>query len=41
LVGAGFEPNVALSAAQLQQSVRAEFDRNAVIVKNFKIQLNQ
>lgn len=41
LVGAGFEPNVALSATQLQQSVRAEFDRNAVIVKNFKIQLNQ
>ena len=41
LVGAGFEPNVGLSAAELQQSVRAEFERNAVIVKNFKIQLNQ
>jgi tripartite-type tricarboxylate transporter receptor subunit TctC len=41
LVGAGFEPNVGLSAAELQQSVRSEFERNAVIVKNFKIQLNQ
>jgi tripartite-type tricarboxylate transporter receptor subunit TctC len=40
LVGAGFEPNIALSASQLQQSVRMEFERNALIVNNFKIQLN-
>ena len=40
LVGAGFEANVALTSAQLQQSVLAEYERNAMIVKNFKIQLN-
>lgn len=41
LVGAGFEPNVAINAKQLGQNVRAEFERNAVIVKNFNIKLNQ
>lgn len=41
LVAAGFEPNTSLTAAQLAQSVKAEYDRNAVIVKTFNIQLNQ
>ena len=37
---AGFEPNTSLSAAQLAQSVRAEFDRNAALVKAFNIKLD-
>ena len=41
LVAAGFEPNTSLTSAQLAQSVKAEFDRNAAIVKTFNIQLNQ
>lgn len=41
LVAAGFEPNVAGTAAQLQQSVRNDFERNAAIVKTFNIRLNQ
>lgn len=41
LFALGFEPMEALSSAQLQQSVRAEFDRNAAIVKTFNIQLSQ
>jgi tripartite-type tricarboxylate transporter receptor subunit TctC len=41
LVAAGFEPNVPSSAAQLQQSVRNDFERNAAIVKSFNIRLNQ
>ena len=41
LVAAGFEPNTSLTSAQLAQSVKAEFDRNAAIVKAFNIQLNQ
>ena len=41
LIAAGFEPNTSLSSAQLAQSVKAEFDRNAGIVKAFNIQLNQ
>ncbi len=41
LVAAGFEPNTSLTSAQLAQSVKAEFDRNATIVKAFNIQLNQ
>jgi len=41
LMALGFEPMEALSPAQLQQSVRAEFERNAAIVKTFNIQLNQ
>lgn len=38
---AGLEPNTSLSSAQLAQSVKAEYDRNAAIVKAFNIQLNQ
>lgn len=41
LVAAGFEPNVAGTATQLQQSVRNDFERNAAIVKTFNIRLNQ
>jgi tripartite-type tricarboxylate transporter receptor subunit TctC len=41
LTAAGFEPNTSLSSAQLAQSVREEYDRNAVIVKNFNIKLSQ
>jgi tripartite-type tricarboxylate transporter receptor subunit TctC len=37
---AGFEPNTSLSAAQLAQSVRTEYDRNAAIVKAFNIKLD-
>ena len=40
LVAAGFEPNASLSSAQLAQSVKQEYDRNAAIVKAFNIQLN-
>lgn len=40
LASVGFEPNSNLSAGQLAQSVRAEYDRNAAIVKAFNIQLN-
>lgn len=38
---AGFEPNTALSPAELARSVRADLERNAGIVKAFNIQLNQ
>ena len=41
LVAAGFEPNTSLTAAQLAQSVKAEYERNAAIVKTYNIQLNQ
>ncbi len=41
LAAAGFEPNATLTSTQLAQSVKTEFDRNAVIVKTFNIQLNQ
>ena len=41
LVAAGFEPNSNLTSAQLTQSVKLDFDRNASIVKAFNIQLNQ
>ncbi len=41
LVAAGFEPNTSLSSQELAQSVKAEFDRNAAIVKTFNIQLAQ
>lgn len=41
LVGAGFEVNGDMTPAQLAQSVRSEFDRNAGIVKAFDIKLNQ
>ncbi|HSW04045.1 tripartite tricarboxylate transporter substrate binding protein [Aquabacterium sp.] len=40
LVGAGFEASPAMSAAQLGLSVRADYERNAAIVKAFGIQLN-
>jgi tripartite-type tricarboxylate transporter receptor subunit TctC len=38
---AGLEPNTPMSSAQLGQSVKADYDRNAAIVKTFNIQLNQ
>ncbi|HSV82748.1 MAG TPA: tripartite tricarboxylate transporter substrate binding protein [Ramlibacter sp.] len=41
LEGAGFEAGVDMTPAQLVQSVRVEFDRNAGIVKAFGIKLNQ
>ena len=41
LIAAGFEPNTSLSSAQLAQSVKADFERNAAIIKAFNIQLNQ
>ena len=41
LIAAGFEPNTSLSSAQLAQSVKVDFERNAAIVKAFNIQLNQ
>jgi len=37
LATAGFEPNLNLSPAELSQIVKIEFDRNAVIVKQFEI----
>ncbi len=41
LTDAGFEPNTNLSSAQLAESVKAEYTRNAAIVKSFNIRLNQ
>ncbi len=41
LTAAGFEPNTSLSSAQLAQSVKVDYERNAGIVKAFNIQLNQ
>lgn len=41
LSGAGFETGDDTSPAQLAQSVRAEFERNAAIVKAFGIKLDQ
>lgn len=41
LLGAGFEPGGDMTPAQLAQSVRSEFERNAGIVKTFDIKLNQ
>ena len=41
LAAAGFEPGGQISAAEMAASVRAEFDRNAAIVKQFSIKLNQ
>ncbi|MCY1165841.1 hypothetical protein D9M73_57520 [compost metagenome] len=41
LAAVGFEPDTSLTAGQLAQSVRAEYDRNAAIVKTFNIKLNQ
>jgi tripartite-type tricarboxylate transporter receptor subunit TctC len=41
LVGAGFEVGMDSSPSQLAQSVKAEFERNAAIVKTFDIKLSQ
>ena len=41
MTAAGFDPADDMTAAQLGQSVKVEFDRNATIVKQFNIQLNQ
>jgi tripartite-type tricarboxylate transporter receptor subunit TctC len=41
LVGAGFEVGIDSNPAQLAQSVKAEFERNAAIVKTFDIKLSQ
>ena len=41
LAAAGFEPNTSMSSAQLAQSVKAEYERNAAIVKAFNIKLDQ
>ena len=41
LGAAGFEPGGQITAAEMATSVRAEFDRNAAIVKQFNIKLNQ
>ncbi|MCW5628600.1 MAG: tripartite tricarboxylate transporter substrate binding protein [Rhodoferax sp.] len=40
LVAVGFEPNTPLSSAQLTESVKVDFERNAAIVKTFGIKLN-
>ncbi len=41
MVAAGFEPADDMNASQLSQAVKADFDRNASIVKQFNIQINQ
>lgn len=41
LTAAGFDPGVSESPEKLAQSVKAEYERNATIVKHFNIQLNQ
>ena len=41
LAAAGFEPNTSMSSAQLAQSVKADYERNAAIVKAFNIKLDQ
>jgi tripartite-type tricarboxylate transporter receptor subunit TctC len=41
LVAAGFEPGGQVSAAEMAAATRAEFDRNAAIVKQFSIKLSQ
>jgi len=40
LIAAGFEPMVSESPDKLAQMVKADYERNAVIVKTFGIQLN-
>lgn len=40
LLSLGFEPTPALSPQQLQEALRADFDRNSAIVKDFNIRLN-
>ena len=39
LAAAGFDPNQNLSSAELSQSVKVDFDRNAAIVKQFDIKM--
>jgi len=41
LVAAGFEPTVSVSPDELAQSVKADYERNAAIVKAFNIRLDQ
>ena len=41
LASAGFEPGGQITTAEMAASVRAEFDRNAAIVKQFGIKLSQ
>jgi tripartite-type tricarboxylate transporter receptor subunit TctC len=41
LQGAGFEPNTPATSAELSQGLKADFERNAAIVKRFDIKLNQ
>jgi tripartite-type tricarboxylate transporter receptor subunit TctC len=37
----GFEPNISLTSAELTQGMQIDFQRNAAIVKQFDIKLNQ
>lgn len=41
LAAAGFEPNTNASSAELTNGLKADFERNAAIVKRFDIKLNQ
>jgi tripartite-type tricarboxylate transporter receptor subunit TctC len=41
LAAAGFEPGGQITAAEMAASVRADFERNAAIVRQFNIKLNQ
>lgn len=41
LNAAGFEPNTALTSAELSQGLKADFERNAALVKRFDIKLAQ
>lgn len=41
MVAVGFDPADDLNATQLGQAVKVDFDRNAAIVKQFNIQMNQ
>jgi tripartite-type tricarboxylate transporter receptor subunit TctC len=41
LAAVGFEPNQAATSAELAQIVKTDFDRNAAIVKQFDIKLQQ
>lgn len=41
LLATGFEPTTSSSAEQLEQSVKADYERNAAIVKTFGIKLSQ
>ena len=41
LLGAGFDAGGDETAEQMAQSLRADFERNAAIVKAFDIKLNQ